>query len=531
MRLRFASCIVLPLWFVAACSDAPGQRTGDPDLAVTSPDLAPPPDLAGADLIVTPSTLAAFPGAEGFGAAATGGRGGKVLYVTTLAKSGPGSLQAALDESGARTILFKVSGMIEGVPIATHGDFTLAGQSSPGGIAMRGLLIQGDQVCEGPSAPDCPNPTVAPSNFIVRHVRLRPGDFGDPDGAGDGLRLHHAKNGVIDHVSVGNAEDEAMQVSFTSDVSIQYCMLAETIGGHAEFGGMLMNYSDPARGYPLTRLSIHHNVWNRIFGRMPEISRENIPDDQVLELELSNNLLYDHQRPIYIASANPMNDDPLSYRLNLVGNYSVQNPTRAQCYGLVAVELGPDPTKPSFTAGSSIFFADNRMSRTTRTDYELIYGSNDYCDTELADGLPWGNGNTARPPQAKDARHDFPAITYTVSGQPLVDWLVARAGAFPRDPMDTRLMADPDAGTFAAASHDTNPAGDLDQQPFVTAPTAPTDTDGDGMPDAWETTNGLDPNAAADGNTTTLSTTKLGVAGYTNLEVYLHERAEAILLP
>ena len=93
----------------------------------------------------------------------------------------------------------------------------------------------------------CPNPTVYPENFVIQHLRLRPGGFDDPNGAGDGLRLHHAKRGIIDHVSIGNAEDEAVQVSFSSDITIQYTVLRRQWATILEFGGMLLNFSDPAR--------------------------------------------------------------------------------------------------------------------------------------------------------------------------------------------------------------------------------------------------------------------------------------------
>lgn len=469
--------------------------------------------------------LRAFPEAEGFGAFASGGRDGKVLHVTNLNASGPGSLQDALDQPGPRTVVFDVSGIINDVVILSHGDVTIAGQTSPGGITVRGLLVQGDIVCEAPSEPECPLPKEAPENFIIRHLRVRPAGFDDADGAGDGIRLHHAKNGILDHVSIGNAMDEAFQVSFASDITIQNVLLAETLGDHAEFGGMLMNYSDPARGWPLTRLSIHHNMWNRIFGRLPEISRENVPDDGVMDLELSNNAHYDPRRPIYVASANPMTSAPLHYRLNFVGNATVQNPSLPESYGIMAVELGPDPTKPSFTAQSKTFFQDNRSSRSPNTtDYQLLYNANDFLVTAADQGLPYQDPS-ALPSFAVPMRHDFPAITYTESAT-LVAYLTANVGAFPRDAMDKRLLSHPEKGTFDTAPIEANPANDalkLDFDP-ASPPAPPQDTDQDGMPDAWETTHGLDP-ATDDHNNKNLSKTETGVEGYTNLEVYLNELA------
>ena len=85
--------------------------------------------------------IPAFPGAEGFGASTTGGRGGRVIYVSNLNPDGPGSLQAALNETGKRYILFKVSGIIPATMevLPGHGDFTLAGQTSPRGVIVRGF--------------------------------------------------------------------------------------------------------------------------------------------------------------------------------------------------------------------------------------------------------------------------------------------------------------------------------------------------------------------------------------------------------
>ena len=451
-----------------------------------------------------------------------------MVYVTTLAPRGQGSLQEALDQEGPRTILFRVSGRIEGVPILSRGDVTIAGQSSPGGITLRGLLVQGDVVCEGPSAPDCPLPRRWPRNFIVQHLRLRPGTFGDPDGGGDGLRLHHASLGILDHLSIGNATDEAVQISFTSDVTLQRSLFTETLGEHAEFGGMLLNYSDPARGFPLTRVSIHHSVWNRIFGRMPEVSRENVPDPTVMDLEVSANLFWDPQRPAYVAATNPQTGARLHYRINWISNYSVQDPSRPHCFGMLGMEGGPTPQKPSLFPGSTVYMAGNRMSRSARTDLELVFNNNDFCAEDAANALPWSNTTPGRPPWAIGARHAFPAVSCPTDPRTLVPELHATAGAFPRDPLDRRTMGALRSGVVDRTPHHINPARDTDGLPFATPPQPPADSDGDGMPDPWEKMNGLNANDPADRLATGLSKRILGVPGYTNLEVYLHELSQRL---
>ena len=103
----------------------------------------------------------AFPGAEGFGAAATGGRGGPVLKVTNLNTSGAGSLKAALDTTGPRIVVFAVSGVIDSDIYIPHGNLTIAGQTAPGGgITIRGRLYS--------------NYSTGIDNIIIRHVRVRP---------------------------------------------------------------------------------------------------------------------------------------------------------------------------------------------------------------------------------------------------------------------------------------------------------------------------------------------------------------------
>lgn len=177
----------------------------------------------------------AFSGAEGFGANATGGRGGAVLAVTNTAASGPGSLQWALDQPGARYVVFRTSGLIDARIHLRHGNVTIAGETSPGGITVRGFVTDEtpfqDQAVQAPGQ--------FAENWILRHVRIRPGAGGPSD---DGLRLRYTRRAVVDHVSVGNAEDEAVEISYSNNLSLQNCLFAETVGGHSFYGGMLLNY-------------------------------------------------------------------------------------------------------------------------------------------------------------------------------------------------------------------------------------------------------------------------------------------------
>jgi pectate lyase len=203
-------------------------------------------------------SLPSFPGAEGFGANTTGGRDGQVIYITNLNPIGPGSLNEALATPGKRYILFKVSGVIDAVAEVIYGDATIAGQTSPGGITVRGFII--DEVYD----------TIGTgNNIIVRHLRSRPHNpdqFPTPNYIlDDACRLDGASNMIIDHCSFADAMDECVQISQSSKISFQNNSLAETIGDHYYLGGMLLNYS--TKEHPQDSISIHHNCWNRLGGR------------------------------------------------------------------------------------------------------------------------------------------------------------------------------------------------------------------------------------------------------------------------
>jgi len=454
--------------------------------------------------------LPAFPGAEGFGATATGGRGGKVIYVTSTAPTGPGSLQWALDQPGPKYVLFKVSGLIDARIHLSRGDATIAGETSPGGITVRGFVTD-----ESPfQDQEVRAPTQFAENWILRHIRIRPGVDGPSD---DGLRLRYTRRATVDHVSIGNATDEAVEISYANDLTVQNCLIAETLGAHSPYGGMLVNYSNPQHGFELGRLSIHHNAFVRIEGRLPEVSRESrAAAGSAMDLEISSNLYWDPDFFIALGHGTGVVTDgsgdpfPVYFRLN-----AVNNAFRTRASFPYAMWDDQILRQPLSAAGNTIHAAGNAMNLYPgRGDYALFYCCNDY-----ATSMPTNSPGLAT---ARATRHDFPAITYTAAGE-LRERAVAHAGAFPRDPMDMRLLAPLAANQITESARNINPANDALLQTYNGAPPSPpTDTDDDGMPDAWETAKGLDP-AAQDHNGTALSDT-----GYTNLEVYLHERAAAL---
>ncbi|MEZ4405535.1 MAG: right-handed parallel beta-helix repeat-containing protein [Polyangiales bacterium] len=439
--------------------------------------------------------LRAFPGAMGFGAGATGGRGGRVVYVTNLNASGSGSFAAAMAMTGPRYVLFRVSGVIPGPVWIGHGDVTIAGQTSPGGVIIRGLYINEEPYCDQ----NCGARVNGVDNVIIRHIRSRPN--GD-----DGIRLRYTRNTIVDHCSIGNATDEAIEVSFANNVTIQNTLLAETVGDHAQYGGLLVNYSNPAAGYGLDRLSFLRNNWNRLMGRYPELSRESpAAAGTTLDIEVSNNLIWDQFFYIETKHTNGLNDDsagsPVYYHLNWVGNVSYARSNYA--YGLIWFR---NPT-----GRSTAFFDDNHSNLyPSRTDWQFNWCCNDFRGSAPP---------AARPSWGRAERHPFDDVQYIPASE-LRQHMVDNVGAFPRDPMDTRLMEAVANESITMTAANRNPAGDALRLPFTTPPPAPVDTDNDGMPDEWELRYGLDPRAQ-DHNGTELSVYLTGAEGYTNLECYL----------
>jgi VCBS repeat-containing protein len=490
-----------------AAAAAPGGAALHDSFTVTVGDGHGGTATAAVTVPVSPSSapaipLPAFPGAEGFGAYATGGRGGSVVYVTNLNTNGPGSLQWAIDQPGAKYILFKVSGVIDTQIHLTNGNVTIAGQTSPGGITVRGFVTDESPYQDQAVQP----PADFAENWILQHIRIRPGTGGPSD---DGLRMRYTRNAIVDHVSIGNATDEAIEISYSHDITVQNTLIAETVGGHSLYGGILMNYSNPAYGFGLDDVSLHHNVFNRIEGRLPEGSRESLAAaNSYMNLEMSDNLYWD---PGYFVTlgltTNSLTDShgnpyPIYWNLNAVNNYFRTGP--GFIYGMFDDQILRTPRNNLYVSG-------NRMSLyPARSDYQLFYCCNDYRSVD-------NPADSAQQAHRLTSRNPFPAVTYTPTDQ-LVNLLLNTAGAWPRDPMDIRLMRSVATDTIASAPRNTNPAGDALLTAYAgAAPAAPTDTDNDGMPDSWESARGLDP-TVANTNAHTLSS-----AGYTDLEVYLQE--------
>ncbi|MCB9665276.1 MAG: hypothetical protein H6732_14290 [Alphaproteobacteria bacterium] len=423
----------------------------------------------------------AFPGAEGEGAYAEGGRTGDVYHVTTLADAGAGSLRTGLSGSGARTIVFDVGGVIalESDLRSSRSRLTLAGQTAPGhGITVRnfGLTLTGDDV-------------------VVRHLHFRSGDTkkktaSRPDGHTEDSLTFNGSDVIIDHVSASWGIDESLSGG-SGDfdrVTIQYCIIAEGLRYTNLFHGQI---EQPPNGHSMGSLvkakasesdvSLHHNLWISNGNRNPAVGT--YEDTQAMDADIRNNVVYNCRDNGYVSGVSKR------VRVNYVGNYVI---------------WGKDSDDDSMFDGNadsnvSVWASDNRLDRDE--------------DGKL-DGSGQGWNAISGSYKKLSAAHPMEPVT-TESVTAAVTSVLDGAGAFPwkRDPVDARLVAE--VRTWGTGGRIIDSVSDVGGQPSVQAGTRVVDSDGDGLPDDFEALYGTKP-GVADGHL------DVDGDGWTNLDAYLH---------
>lgn len=435
-------------------------------------------------------TAYAFSGAEGFGRETTGGRGGKVIEVTNLNDSGPGSLREAINAIGARTVVFRVSGRIilSSSLVIRNGSLTIAGQSAPGD----GICISNNTV------------TVDADNVIIRYLRFRLGDEAKVEN--DALNGRNRQNIIIDHCSMSWSVDETSSFYDVKNFTMQWCIISESLyasvhgkGNHG-YGGIWGGQG----------ATFHHNLLSDHTNRNPRFNGSRYskrPDLEVVDFR--NNVIYNWGNSVYGGEGGSA---------NMVNNY---------------YKAGPATT--SSTAKYRILqYTGWYYDASVRPD--TLYGGKFYIAGNYVHGYPnatadnWGVGvqrdGNATVAQVAAARQAAPfqfAPVRTQTAEEAYAAVLDSAGAIlpRRDAVDTRIVSEVRTGveTFGGAYGTARGIIDthtiLGPWPAYTSATAPMDTDHDGMPDEWETAKGLNP-AVADHNKRNLST------GYDNLEVYLN---------
>lgn len=465
----------------------------------------------------------AFPGAEGFGRYASGGRGGEVYHVTTLDDGmQPGTLRHAVMQHGPRTVVFDVAGTIflDRPLRITNGDITIAGQTAPGDgicIARHPVVLKGD-------------------NTIVRYLRMRVGN--DSGESYDGIGGTDFRNLILDHCSVSWSVDECCGLYGGDDFTVQWCIFSEALRNAGHEKGGSHGYGAIFGG---AHASYHHNLLAHAESRMPRLGPR--PGTQEREhLDMRNNVIYNW------AGGGCYGGEGM--KVNIVNNYYKPGPAtpadgevsyRIASPGVRTTEYvtgrngRPNQWKPMehvwgrYYVDGNVIEGNDEVTADNWTKGILAQIHNEHCDNTFNDSV------------ARAIRLEIPLETDVVTTHPAreaFDLVLAHAGCSKvRDAVDRRIVEETRNGTasfsgsrsadaarypgFIDTHYDATPAGATSPWPELTDGGADltllADSDGDGMPDVWERANGLDPEDKADGRAVTLSK-----EGFTNLEVYLN---------
>lgn len=429
----------------------------------------------------------AFPGAEGAGKFTTGGRGGKVLYVTSVEDTEqPGTLRWAVKQKGPRTILFKVSGQIRlKSPLRiNNGDLTIAGQSAPGD----GICISDYETI------------VSTDNVIIRFLRFRLGD--ETERAVDALSGYRNENIVIDHCSMSWAIDELSSFYDNRNFTMQWCFITESLrnsvhgkGKHG-YGGIWGGHN----------ASFHHNLFAHNDSRNPRFcgSRySNQPDQE--RVDFRNNVIYNWgSNNIYAAEGG-------SY--NIINNYYKYGPA------------SNDRSKNRLINPD----ADNGENKQPAGTYGSFFVTGNYLDgspevtKDNSLGIEMGTTFAKFAPDVtlKDiiAREEFSFLPVTTDkAEEAYEKVLEYGGcALVRDVHDLRYVDNVKNRSYSFEGSAGSTDGLIDSQidvggwPDYKTYDNYTDSDGDGIPDGWLGKNY--PGKKAN---------ELHSSGYTYLEIYLN---------
>lgn len=508
----------------------------------------------------------AFPGAEGHGRYVTGGRGGKVIHVTNLNDKGTGSFRAAVTGNSKKIIVFDVAGVI---PLASNltigANTTILGQTAPSpGITLRYYTVQPEDNC------------------IIRFIRLRRGQEKDINDGADATWQRNKTGIIFDHCSFSWSIDEVASFYDNNNFTMQWCTVAESLTnpGHSKgahgYGGIW--------GGKLA--SFHHNFVGHLMNRGPRFNgarygwtgyTSNKDYDtykwenpvQAENVDFRNCVMYNAQGTCY--------GGPGGGQINIVNNYYKAGPSHSlkskTLNGIkVSVSSGKergsqdritqvtvsssgnsDKKHPEFYEMTSRYFINGNTTETTKG---TITKNQDWKGVEYDKGTYTYNGERysadkknfygdAVAHQTIDGvscvkiKMDNPAPTGEVtthSAAEAFSKVLAYGGAsLYRDEIDARYMEEAKTGTAQYNGSITQSPGIIDKVSDVNGYTESTfgtasrpadfDTDKDGIPDAWELANGLNPNDDSDALTYSLD----GKGYYTNLEVYANSLVEDIM--
>lgn len=430
--------------------------------------------------------LVAFPGAEGFGKDALGGRGGSVCHVTTLSDSGTGSLRDCVSQ-GNRTVVFDVGGWIDlssnlGI---TQNNVTVAGQTAPGnGVGVRGrkVSIGGDHV-------------------VLRFLRVRRGILATTDRDDAMTVSSDASDVIIDHCSVSFGTDETLSMPGDEgrgprNLTLQWSIVA---------WGLQRNNHSAGSLFTSNQTTIHHTLWAFNKTRNPRARSEEASNrGQGGHLDWVNNVIYGWNAPDPVGEAQgwSISYDPFilagttngQHSANAVGNYFIS--AQSANYGF-----------HKGTANFSLFASNNLLDGNANGVLDSSKTGNDMIEgtpTLLEERLPGPEVITDSPADAYARVLADVGVTVPARDEAdalLVSQVENQTGILIQSERDLIELGVGDSG-YGTLPKATRPAG--------------FDTDQDGMPDVWETANGFDPDDPADRND------DADRDGYTNLEEYLN---------
>jgi hypothetical protein len=425
----------------------------------------------------------AFPGAEGYGRFAVGGRGGKVYEVTNLNDAGPGSLREAVEASGPRTVVFRVGGVIAlKSKLVVHNPYlTVAGQTAPGdGICIKNYTFGCFET----------------HDVIIRHVRIR---LGDESGVTqDGCGARGCDHVIFDHCSISWSIDEGFSSREGRNFTFQRCIISEALNlaGHKKYEGTGKGHSF-AGSISGDVGSFHHNLLAHCAGRNWSLAGGLDRTGQRLagRLDIRNNVVYNW--------AHRTTDGGVR-ELNFVNNFYLPGPA-TMVYSL----MKPDPGDPE--RGMRAYMDGNVIDGKAEFDAD-----NWKAYVGPAEGMA----------KVKSDKPLFESFVTTQTAQEAFESVLADVGATrpKQDAIDKRIIADVRKKTSTYTGSRGKLPGIIDTPadagglPEYKSAEPPRDSDHDGIPDDWEKAHGLDPKDAADG-------AAYCPDGYTNLEHYLNELA------
>lgn len=427
----------------------------------------------------------AFPGAGGGGMYTTGGRGGKVLYVTSLDdNTNVGTLRWAIGQSGARTIMFKVSGTIalNSSLRINNGNVTIAGQTAPGdGICIKNyeLFVNAD-------------------NVIIRFIRFRLGND-KPEVESDAIWGRYRKNIIIDQCSMSWSIDECASFYSNENFSLQWCIIAESLNnaGHAKgahgYGGI----------WGGKNASFHHNL----------IAHHN-----------SRNPRFNGWKRSGLSYTNPLDEERVDFRNNVIYNWGDNSSYGGEAAGKYNIvnnyfKYGP-ATKSNVRSRITQVDVDASSSYGQRHGTYFIEGNFVFGNASVTSNN-WSGVSYATGASQANARTTTPFVTTPIAehtAEVAFDRVLDYAGvSLVRDRIDARIATEARNGTATYSGSVTKRPGIIDNPndvggyPTYNTATAPTDSDNDGIPDGWLDTHFPGKKA-----------TDLNAEGYTYLEVYIN---------